>query len=248
MRSSTPDSWIVPDWPAPANVRALSTTRDGGVSRPPYDTLNLGGHVNDDPVAVAENRRRVVQLASLPAAPVWLQQVHGTVVVDAGAASRFPEADGSFSRQTGVVCAIMTADCLPVILCNETGTAIAAAHAGWRGLVDGVIEAALAAVDGDGPWMAWLGPAIGPQAFEVGEDVREAFLTADPDAADAFRPSPRGRWLADLYSLAQRRLRRAGVTQIYGGGFCTYSDPGRFFSYRRDGATGRMATMIWLAP
>ncbi|ALP52859.1 laccase [Candidatus Tenderia electrophaga] len=248
---SMPDQnvgWIVPDWPAPARVRAGSTTRLGGVSVAPYDSLNLGDHVGDVPDAVAENRRRLRQQHQLPADPVWLKQVHGVVVVDAATVHGRPEADAAFSRQSGVVCTVMTADCLPVLLCDRHGTVVAAVHAGWRGLVHGVIEATVRrmGVSAD-KLMAWLGPAIGPAAFEVGEAVRAQFLDVDAQAATAFQPSPRGRWLADIYQLAAQRLTRLGVERVYGGHWCTFSDQERFYSYRRDAVTGRMASLIWLA-
>ncbi|WP_231906973.1 peptidoglycan editing factor PgeF [Cupriavidus sp. D384] len=257
-------AWIVPDWPAPARVRALSTTRMGGVSAGPYGLadgsaggLNLGTHVGDDPAAVAANRARLA--SHLPAMPHWLEQVHGCGVAtadDEGAGGHVPRADASVSATAGHVCAIMTADCLPVLLCNMAGTVVGAAHAGWRGLCDGVIEATLArmAARAGAPaqWLAWLGPAIGPSAFEVGAEVREAFLQqALPDehasVAAAFVAGAPGKYLADLYALARIRLARAGCMQVFGGNTCTVSDAGRFYSYRRDRTTGRMATMVWLA-
>ena len=237
--------FIFPEWPAPANVRALSTTRRGGLSAPPWDDFNLGDHVGDDPLAVAENRRRLVEAAGLPGQPGWLEQVHGTHIVADGAAGC--RGDGGFTNRPGVVCAVLTADCLPVLLCNGSGTAVAAVHAGWRGLLEGVIESALACFPHPpSAIMAWLGPAIGPRAFEVGAEVKEAFVERQPRAGEAFVPGKDGRWLADLYHLARLRLRERGVGSIHGGGFCTFSEPGRFFSYRRDGRTGRMASLIWL--
>ncbi|MGE0081259.1 MAG: peptidoglycan editing factor PgeF [Thiohalomonadaceae bacterium] len=238
---------IFPDWPAPPQVRAAVTTRVGGVSVGPYASLNLGDHVGDDPAAVAENRARLVQALGLPSEPRWLKQVHGTCALDAAAAVGGCEADAGFAALPGVVCAVLTADCLPVLFCDRAGTRVAAAHAGWRGLAAGVLERtvdALGAAPAD--VLAWLGPAIGPQAFEVGEEVRTAFLSQDRGAGTAFRPHGEGRWLADLYALARRRLSRHGVDAVYGGGLCTFSDPARFFSYRRDGVTGRMASLIWL--
>ncbi len=264
MMSAMTDAsaWIVPDWPAPARVRGLSTTRHGGVSVGPYGLaggaaggLNLGTHVGDDPAAVAANRQ---QLASrLPAMPRWLEQVHGCGVVTADDASGndVPQADASIATTPGHVCAIMTADCLPVLLCNTAGTVVGAAHAGWRGLCDGVIEATLsrmaARANAQTQWLAWLGPAIGPDAFEVGAEVREAFLQraqADEQAAvdAAFVAGAPGKYLADLYALARIRLARAGCTQVSGGNTCTVSDADRFYSYRRDRTTGRMATLVWL--
>ncbi|BBP03923.1 laccase domain protein [Sulfuriferula plumbiphila] len=237
--------WIVPDWPASAQVRALVTTRAGGVSTAPYAGLNLGDHVGDDPARVAQNR--TILRASLPAEPVWLKQVHGIAVFDADSGIASTEADASVTRQAGPVCAVLTADCLPVLFCDRDGSVVAAAHAGWRGLVGGVLEATAAAmqVPADSV-MAWLGPAIGAQAFEVGDEVREAFVAVQPEASAAFVAQRRGKWLADIYALARLRLQRIGVTRIYGGGACTYSEPVRFYSYRRDGATGRMASLIWL--
>lgn len=236
---------LVPDWPVPARVRALITTRAGGTSVGPYASLNLADHVGDDPAAVRANRARLRAL--LPAEPVWLEQVHGTDVlcVETGGARR---ADAAVSRTPGTVCAVLTADCLPVLLADRAGTVVAAAHAGWRGLCAGVLERTVAAMDTDpGQLLAWLGPAIGPEAFQVGDEVRAAFLAVDAAAAAAFRPDGPGKWRADLYALARQRLARAGVQARYGGGLCTFSDPGRFFSYRRDGTTGRMASLIWLS-
>ncbi|HMV17264.1 MAG TPA: peptidoglycan editing factor PgeF [Zoogloea sp.] len=240
-------NWIVPDWPAPACVRALSTTRLGGVSPAPWDSLNLGTHVQDDPARVLANR--AILRAQLPADPVWLNQVHGTTVVDAAVVSGIPDADAAIARASGAVCVVMTADCLPVLLCDRAGTVVGAAHAGWRGLHGGVIEATLAAM-GVAPHevLAWLGPAIGPAAFEVGDEVRAAFVADDEAAASAFLPGAApDKWLADLYRLACQRLARAGVTRVSGGGLCTVADRRRFFSYRRDGLTGRMASLVWLA-
>lgn len=237
---------IVPDWPAPAGVHALQTTRHGGVSSAPYDALNLGSHVSDDPLAVARNRMLLEPL--LPSEPIWLKQVHGTTVADAGSAGCLPEADACVSRHRGAVCVVMTADCLPVLLCDHNGSVVGAAHAGWRGLCSGVIETTVRALQSDpAQVLAWLGPAIGPLAFEVGAEVRDAFLAQQETAATAFTPGAPGKWHADLYRLAQLRLHAAGVTQIYGGGFCTYTDVERFYSFRRDGTTGRMASLIWLA-
>jgi YfiH family protein len=241
-----PAEWIVPDWPAPARVGSLSTTRRGGVSGGVFASLDLGEHVGDAPAAVAVNRELVRQ--RIGAQPVWLRQVHGTRVIDAaGATGPHPaEADASFTRQAGAACAVMTADCLPVLLCDSEGTVVAAAHAGWRGLLAGVIEAAVAAMAAPGrDLLAWLGPAIGPQAFEVGNEVRAAFTATDPDAAKAFHPSG-DKWLADIYLLARQRLTKRGVTRVFGGGFCTLGETERFYSHRRDGQTGRMASLIWL--
>ncbi len=244
----TEPQFILPDWPAPANVRAAVTTRAGGASRAPYDTFNLATHVGDDPAAVRENRARLRAALLLPAEPVWLKQVHGVVMVDAAQNGVEPEADGAFATQPGAVCAVLTADCLPVLLCNRAGTKVAALHAGWRGLAGGVIEAGVKVLGVPGSeLLAWLGPAIGPASFEVGPEVRVAFIQHDAQAAQAFRVARDGKYLADIYQLARIRLQRLGVTAVYGGGFCTVTDSARFFSYRRDGATGRMAALIWLA-
>lgn len=238
---------IIPDWPAPANVKAMQTTRGGGYSQAPYDSLNFGDHVGDDPITVARNR----QTLDLPSEPVWLEQVHGIKVVVAERADCVPKADATVSFHAGSVCVAMTADCLPVLLCDRAGTVVSAVHAGWRGLADGVVEAAVAAMQVPShQLMAWLGPAIGPQAFEVGDEVREAFQAHHPDAHTAFSPLPASaqgnKYLADIYLLARQRLNALGINAVYGGGLCTYTDKERFFSFRRDNRTGRMATLIWL--
>ena len=239
--------WFDPDWPAPASVRALVTTRNGGVSAGPYASLNLGLHVGDAPAAVARNRALLRD--RLPAEPLWLDQVHGTAVGDAGRDTSPVRADASVATRAGAVCIVMTADCLPVLFCNEQGTVVAAAHAGWRGLAAGVLDAALARMgEPPGCVLAWLGPAIGPRAFEVGDEVRHQFVDADALAAGAFRPTGvAGKWTADLFMLARLRLRRLGVERVYGGDVCTYFSPERFFSYRRDGITGRFASAVWLS-
>ncbi|MHB1214785.1 MAG: peptidoglycan editing factor PgeF [Thiobacillus sp.] len=237
---------IVPDWPAPARVKSLMTTREGGVSQAPWTGLNLGDHVGDDPVHVAANRARLRR--QLPAEPGWLRQVHSARVVELG---REPnrEADAALTRQPGQVCAVLTADCLPVLLCDRAGSVVAAAHAGWRGLAGGVLETAVAAMQvPPDAVLAWMGAAIGPQAFEVGDEVRQAFVSQHPQAADAFirHPASPGKWLADIYQLARIRLNQVGVQSIYGGSRCTFNEEERFYSYRRDGVTGRMAALIWL--
>ena len=245
MKPGSP--YIVPDWPAPPTVHAAVTTRMGGVSQTPYASFNLATHVGDDPSAVQTNRFRLQQDLPLPSIPVWLRQVHGIVVVDAGQAGAEPEADGAYATRPGVVCAVLTADCLPVLLCNRAGTRVAALHAGWRGLADGVIEAGVKALNTAGnELMAWLGPAIGPDAFEVGAEVRSVFIAHEPLAESAFRPHTSGKYLADIYQLARLRLMASGIHQVTGGDFCTMTDRERFYSYRRDGATGRMASLIWL--
>lgn len=241
---------LYPDWPAPPRVRAAVTTRLGGVSQPPYDSLNLGDHVGDDPVAVASNRRRLGTLIpDLPAEPLWLNQVHGTRCLNADSAQAGTEADAAVTEKPGVVCAVLTADCLPVLLCDRAGSVVGVAHAGWRGLLAGVIESTVTAMHRPGAeLLAWLGPAIGPAAFEVGEEVRAAFLVRDPRAATSFRAGAEGKWLCDLYALARQRLAALEVTAVSGGGSCTHEDARRFYSFRRDGVTGRMASLIWLAP
>ncbi len=234
-----------PAWKLPPRVRALQTTRQGGVGREPYASFNLGDHVGDDVQVVAANRARL--RAHLPAEPLWLEQVHGVNVVDADAASGRPRADAAVARQPGRVCAVLTADCLPVLLCDDAGTVVAAAHAGWRGLVAGVLEATIGRM-AVAPWRlsAWIGPAIGAEAFEVGGEVREAFMRDDPAAAIAFISAAPGKWMADLGMLAQRRLVRSGVVRIVLNGSSTHREAGDYFSYRRDGRTGRMASLIWL--
>ncbi len=277
--------WLIPDWDAPAAVRACVTTRQRPTAGTlaathadddsPYAQFNLAMHVGDAPHKVAANRSllrqtQIVQPGSaasliLPGEPFWLNQVHGTLVLDAAAGARSdgpcspqpqppPDADGSFTRLPGQVCAVLTADCLPLLLCADDGSVVAAVHAGWRGLADGVIESAVTAM-GIAParLLAWLGPAIGPGAFEVGVDVRDAFCVHDPQAARAFVVQGEGadkerKWFCDLYRLARQRLVTQGVVRITGGACCTYSDKQRFYSFRRDGVTGRMAALIWLEP
>jgi polyphenol oxidase len=237
--------WIVPDWPAPRGVRALVTTRAGGVSRGPYASFNLGAHVGDDAAAVERNRERLRSL--LPTDPTWLQQVHGTEVVDAASAPAFARADAAVTRTRHVVCAVLTADCVPVLLADRDGTAVAVAHAGWRGLAAGVIEAAVARMNVPAAnVIAWLGPAIGPRAYEVGPEVREAFARHDVAAAAAFAGYRGDRLLADLFMLARQRLGAAGVAAVYGGGHCTYTEAARFYSYRREPTTGRFASLVWI--
>lgn len=237
---------IKPDWPAPTSVHAISTTRHGGVSVAPYASLNLGNHVGDDVRAVAANRALLDH--HLPMEPLWLTQVHGTTVVNAACTCPYAEADAAVSRIANRVCAVMTADCLPVLFCDTHGQAVGAAHAGWRGLHAGVLEATVKAMQvPTRDIMAWLGPAIGPEAFEVGDDVYSAFTTSDPRAQSAFHPGKQtGKWLADIYELARQRLIGCGVVQIYGGNRCTHTETDSFFSYRRDGRTGRMASLIWM--
>ena len=239
---------IVPDWPAPANVQAYSTTRQGGVSVSPYTSLNLGDHVGDNPDAVQRNRQKIVEQLSAPSSPAWLQQVHGSHAYHLqNPLSAVVAADASYTHQAGLVCTVMTADCLPLLVCNRAGTVVAAIHAGWRGLADGVIEKTIVQLTSPvDELMVWLGPAIGPQEFEVGTEVREAFLHHDGQAETAFVQRDEQHWLADIYQLARQRLHRLGVQNIYGGDYCTFQQDELFYSYRRDGVTGRMASLIWL--
>lgn len=242
--------FLVPDWPAPANIKALVTTRSGGASQAPWDSLNLAMHVGDDPAHVALNRAWL--RAQLPTEPFWLEQVHGVDCVRADTAPELRSgvpcvADASVSFEAGHICAVMTADCLPVLFCTRDGLRVGAAHAGWRGLLMGVLESTVGSLQSPtSEVLAWLGPAIGPQRFEVGGEVRAAFLASDPASSSAFIAHG-DKWLADIYALARLRLQAVGVTSIYGGGLCTVTDTERFFSYRRDGATGRMASLIWRA-
>ena len=244
---------LYPDWPAPANVGAAVTLRSGGVSRAPYASLNLAQHVGDARTAVIENRRRVRSELALPCEPLWLAQLHGTRVHDADAEPSVPgaappAADAAITRAGNHVLAVLVADCLPVLLARRDGAAIAIAHAGWRGLAAGVLEAALEALASPpGELLAWLGPAIGTRHFEVGDDVLEAFTRHDAAARSAFTPNGRGRWQCDLHGLARQRLRSAGLQALYGERRCTFSEPERFYSYRRDGVTGRMAALLWMA-
>ncbi|MGH8460219.1 MAG: peptidoglycan editing factor PgeF [Stenotrophobium sp.] len=237
-----------PDWPAPTRVCAAVTTRSGGVSCGPYSSFNLGDHVGDQAQHVAQNRERLQLALGLPQQPVWLRQVHGTQVLQLPVTQNTAEADAACTVQPGVACAILTADCLPVLFCNRAGSVAAAAHAGWRGLLAGVLENTVDAMAvPPAGIMAWLGPAIGPEAFEVGAEVREAFVQRDAEADSAFRATAvPGKFMADLYALARLRLDAAGVTQVYGGGLCTHADPARFYSYRRQPVSGRMASLIWL--
>ena len=239
--------WIVPDWPVASHVRALFTTRTGGVSTGPYASFNLGTSTDDDPAAVAANRARLRAL--LPQEPRWLKQVHGSRVVEAEAVEDMPDADASVAREPGTVCAILVADCMPVLFSDRAGSVVAAAHAGWRGLAAGVIDNTIAAMASSGVTahdvLAWIGPGIGPRAFQVGDDVYDTYTRDDAGAASAFTRDLTGKWLADLPMLARRKLARCGVTHIYGGDRCTYSEPSRFYSYRREGVTGRMGAFIW---
>lgn len=239
--------WIVPEWPAPPGVRALVTTRAGGTSAAPFASFNVGFSTGDALEAVQENRRRLREL--LPGEPRWLTQVHGAEVVDAESALDRPAADASVAKTPGTVCAILVADCLPVLFCDREGSLIAAAHGGWRGLAAGVIDNTVAALRAAGAdprdLFAYIGPGIGPRAFEVGDEVRQAYVSNDASVQSAFVPHGPGKWLADLPALARRALERCGVRDVQGGNLCTYSDAKRFYSYRRDKVTGRMAALIW---
>jgi hypothetical protein len=240
--------YLTPDWPAPAGVRAAFTLRSGGVSTSPFDSLNVGTHVGDRPEAVDENRRRIGRELALPGEPAWLEQAHGKEVANLDRAPATARADASVTHVAGRICAVQVADCLPVLLAARAGSAVAAAHCGWRGLAGGVLEATVRALGVPADELyAWLGPAIAPGAFEVGAEVRTAFLDQDARAASAFKGNSRGRWQCDLFELARQRLAILGVAAVFGGGVCTYSDAQRFYSYRRDGRCGRMAALIWLA-
>ena len=249
MTRSAGAGWLDADWPAPPGVRALTTLRHGlGVSRPPFDAFNLGSRCGDEPDAVAENRRQLETGLGLPSSPRWLRQVHGMgVAIEPGFDE--PEADAAVTSTPGTVLAILTADCLPVVLAAQDGREVGAAHAGWRGLCAGVLEATVAAMHTPPHQLvAWLGPAAGADAYEIGEEVFEAFIRHDARARMAFLPTRRGHWKVDLAMLARQRLLDAGVSAIHGGGLCTISDPARFFSHRRDGRGGRIATLAWIAP
>ena len=238
---------IAPQWQAPAGVHAAFTLRAGGVSAAPYDSLNVGAHVGDDAAAVAENRRRLVNQLGLPAEPAWIEQAHGTDVLSLDDPGARGPADGVVTRKKGRVCVIQVADCMPVLFAARDGSAVAAAHAGWRGLAAGVLEATVARLGLEpAKLLAWMGPAIGAAHFEVGEDVRSAFLARDRDCGSAFTANQRGRWQCDLAALARARLASIGIREVSGGRWCTHAEPARFFSYRRDGRCGRMAALIWL--
>jgi len=245
--------YLTPDWPLPATVRALTTLRHGGVSEGPYRSLNFGQRTADSPAALAENLRRLSAAAQLTASPQWLIQVHGAHVCDLDTGSAERTADAAVTARPGVVCAIQTADCLPVLFAASDGSAVAAAHAGWRGLAAGVLQATVqrlrARAERGATVLAWLGPAISSAHYEVGADVRSAFLQAEPEAEQNFLPNAHGRWQCDLYALARRALAAAGVNEVLGGEHCSFAETGRFYSHRRDGqqpgGTGRMATLIW---
>ena len=236
--------YLQPDWPAPSNIHAATTLRTGGVSQAEFASLNPAAHVSDDPSLVSQNRRLIKMQLNLPSEPVWLNQTHSNTAIKATTSTTLQQADASFTDQPGVVCAVMTADCLPLLVCSVDGSEIAAIHAGWRGLLDGIITNTINALQ-NRDVLVWLGPAIGSKCFEVGADVRTAFLTKSDDFTPAFKQQSPDKWLADIYQLARINLAALGITKVYGGGFCTVTDHERFYSYRRDKVTGRMATLIW---
>lgn len=243
------NQYLKPDWPAPSCISAFTTLRFGGVSQPPYDTFNLADHVNDSSEHVKKNREILKKDLGLINEPIWIEQTHSSIAIEATSAHRDCEADASFTKQPHQVCVILTADCLPLLVCNKKGTEVAAIHAGWKGLANGVIVSTLEKLHSSPEeLLVWLGPAISAAHYEVGDEVRQAFIETIPNAESAFMPSPRQRWLADLYTLAKLQMNQLGVTAIYGGNHCTYADPERFYSYRRDGVeTGRMASLIWIS-
>jgi len=238
--------WLTPDWPVPANIRAATTLRTGGVSCGAYASLNPAMHVGDDVDLVKKNRQLIKELLDLPGEPVWLEQIHSNRAVPAVKTESLQQADASYTAEAGVVCAVMTADCLPLLVCAADGSQVAAIHAGWRGLLAGVVANTLSAMQ-DNELLVWLGPAIGPDCFEVGVEVRDAFVQKSAAFMTAFKQQSNGKWLADIYQLARIDLATLGIDKIYGGGFCTVTEQERFYSYRRDKQTGRMATLIWRA-
>ena len=236
--------FITPNWPAPPQVKAYTTTRKAGCSQSPYSSFNLATHVGDELTSVMANRSALRKSLKLPSEPIWLEQTHSVKAIDAISTNIDCQADASYTDTVGQVCVILTADCMPVLFCNREGTKVAAIHAGWRGLANGILEEVLQHFTTD--VLVWLGPAIGPQVFEVGTEVYETFTNFLPQAAEAFKPTDNDHWLADLYLLARQRLANQGITSVFGSNFCTYSEPERFYSYRRDKVTGRMASLIWL--
>jgi YfiH family protein len=238
--------WLTPDWPAPVNIHAATTLRLGGVSCGAFNSLNIAMHVGDNVDCVQQNRQIMQQVLALPSEPIWLAQIHSNQVVKAVKTSEPPQADASYSNESGVVCAVMTADCLPLLVCTTDGRQIAAIHAGWRGLLAGVIDNTIAALQTPpSTLLVWLGPAIGVECFEVGAEVRAAFIAKSSTFMSAFTEKSNGQWLADIYQLARINLTTLGIHAIYGGDFCTVTEEARFYSYRRDKETGRMATLIW---
>lgn len=242
------EHWLVPDWPAPATIHAATTLRTGGVSEGGYASLNPAAHVGDDVLRVEQNRAIIKAMLNLPAEPVWLEQIHSNRAVKAVKTASLQQADASYTDEAGVVCAVMTADCLPLLVCSADGAKVAAIHAGWRGLLAGVISNTVKAMQTpshQADLLVWLGPAIGPDCFEVGAEVRDAFLEKSPEFNSAFRGQDNGKWLADIYRMARVELAALGITSVYGGTSCTVTEHERFYSYRRDTQTGRMATLIW---
>lgn len=240
---------IKPDWPAPTSVHACTTLRMGGYSEAPFNALNMSVNAGDNLENVLSNRFLVMEALSLPSEPTWLKQVHDNRVICLDGFNDSNEADGSFAKTPNKVCVVLTADCLPVLITNRSGSFVCALHAGWRGLARGIIAQAIKALKrGDDELLVWLGPAIGPKAFEVGPEVRDEFLQLDPDLNSAFTQSVGDRWLADIYAIARTQLTKLGIDQIYSGNYCTYSDPKRFYSYRRDKIKAAMASMIWMTP
>jgi len=237
-------TWIEPDWSVKSNIHAAVTLREGGLSKGDFQSLNPALHVNDNSETVLANRKVISQMLNLPSNPIWLEQVHSNRVIKIDKNTAVQQADASYTDQAGVVSVVMTADCLPVLLASSDGTEIAAVHAGWRGLLAGVIANTVAMFKSDNV-IAWLGPAIGPDCFEVGGEVKESFVAKSKDFASAFKQTSEEKYLADIYQLARLELATLGITQVYGGDFCTVTDKQRFYSYRRDGETGRMATLIW---
>ncbi len=247
--------WLVPDWPAPANIHAATTLRHGGVSLGAYESLNPALHVGDNADKVRQNRQLINEMLQLPAEPVWLEQIHSNRLIKAETGAPLQQADASYTQEPGVVCAVLTADCLPLLVCDDDGSRVAAIHAGWRGLLAGIIGNTITAMrppnpplckrGGLGGVMVWLGPAIGPECFEVGSEVRDAFLAKSEAYTAAFSEQGNGKWLADIYQLARVDLATLGIVNVYGGHFCTVTEHERFYSYRRDKDTGRMATLIW---
>lgn len=236
-------NWIKADWPAPGFIKAGTTTRQGGASHAPYESFNLATHVGDDPAAVMKNRAEL----SLPADPQWLEQVHSTEAVLLPSKQHVLKADASFTTSKNIVCAVMTADCLPLLITDQDGSCVAAIHAGWRGLCNGIVEATINKLPvAAEQLLVWLGPAIGPDVYEVGQEVYDAFTSDNEEARQAFVPASEGHWLFDIYRLARMRLIKLGVMQIFGGDHCTFTEKEHFFSYRRDGITGRMASLIWI--
>ncbi len=237
--------WITPDWPAPANVYAATTLRTGGVSVGAFNCLNIALHVGDDAGFVRQNRLIIKEMLNLPEEPKWLEQIHSNQVIDAACGDLIKQADASYTNKSGIVCAVMTADCLPLLVCASDGSQVAAIHAGWKGLLAGVISNTLTAMVASCDALVWLGPAIGSEYFEVGDDVRNAFLHKSIAFSKAFKAKSCGKWLADIYLLARIDLAAMGITKVYGGTFCTFTEDNRFYSYRRDKETGRMVTLIW---